>query len=432
MSEIPSEVVILNDYASLTGGSTTVAIASALGLAARDIGVTFFSSVGPVAPQLRGVPHLEVVCLGQAEIGKNPNRMQAFVDGWRNARAVRALREVLSRKSPERTVVHAHTWTMALSPFVLEVVVAMGFRLVVTLHDFFIACPNGGFFVHRKSEICRRVPLSLSCWRCNCDRRNYGHKLWRNVRTVVQNRILHLPDRVSCFIGVSAHSLNIMRPYLPAAVPARVVRNPVDCPKEGPAAVAGNRDFLFIGRFSPEKGVGLFAQAVQAAGVSAVFIGDGALMPDVRRICPQSRFTGWLDQTELRRHLRAARALVFPPLWYETLGMVVVEAAAAGVPAIVSDRCAATDYIHDNINGLHFVHGSVGSLKNQMRALAADDGLAYRLGRRAYELYWQDPWTAGRHVSELLNIYREIIEPAAPAAQGGKFHESADCIRAGR
>ena len=213
----PLEIVILNDFASTNGGSTAVALASALGLAARDIPVTLFTCVGPVAPQLIGVPNLEVICLGQAEIAHNPNRAQAFAEGLRNRRAGRALRQVLQRKSPRTTLVHVHSWTKALSPHALDVVLCLGFRLVVTLHDYFIACPNGGFFVHpAAAEICRaRVPLSLSCWTCHCDRRNFGQKLWRNARTVIQNRWLRLPERASFYVGVSDFSLGIMRPYLP-------------------------------------------------------------------------------------------------------------------------------------------------------------------------------------------------------------------------
>src|SRR6185369_7987109 len=108
-------------------------------------------------------------------------------------------------------------------------------------------------------------PLSLSCWGCRCDRRNFGHKLWRNARTVLQNEILRVPDRAAGFIAVSAFSLELMAPHLPARKPAWVVRNPVECPSTKPAAVAGNREFLFVGRFEPEKGVGLFAEAVRRA-----------------------------------------------------------------------------------------------------------------------------------------------------------------------
>jgi glycosyltransferase involved in cell wall biosynthesis len=424
MNREPPEVIILNDYASLTGGSTAVALASAVGLAAHDVTVTYFAAVGPVAPQLIGVPNLKVICLGQSEIVKNPSRMQAFVSGWRNPVAMRALREVLSSKSPRRTVIHAHTWSQALSPFVLTVAREMGFPVVVTLHDFFITCPSGVFFVHSTREICRRTPLSLSCWRCNCDRRNYGHKLWRNARSVIQNRILKVPEKVSYYIGVSDFSLKIMRPYLPPATPARMIRHPVDCVKAEPAPVAENRDFLFIGRFSNEKGPVLFAQAVQASGVAATFIGDGALMPTVRSMCPQARFTGWLPPEKIRPYLRTARALVFPPLWSETLGLVVIEAAAAGVPAIVSDQCAATDYVRHGVNGLHFTHGLVESLSRQMMELNTNHGLAARLGRAAHEWYWSNPWTSDRHVSELLEVYQGLTGQAMPAATKGAYYES--------
>jgi glycosyltransferase involved in cell wall biosynthesis len=411
------EVVVLNDYASLTGGSTAVALASARGLATRGVPVTLFTCVGPVAPTVQGVPNLEVVCLGQAEIARDRNRLRAFAGGWRNGPAVRALRALLRRKSPAHTVVHVHTWTKALSPFALAAVADLGFPLVVTLHDFFIACPNGGFFVHGPDRICRLAPLSGACWRCHCDRRNYGHKLWRNARTVLQNRLLHVPRKAAHYVGVSDFSLGILRPYLPPGIPTRVVRNPVDCVFSPPAPVAANRRFVFVGRFETEKGVRLFAAAARAAGVPATFIGDGALRPELERLCPEAEFTGWLSPDRIRAKLQEARALVFPPLWYETLGLVVIEAAAAGVPALVASGCAATDYIRSDVNGLHFEHGSVEALAAQMRRLAADDARVGRLGRAAYDWYWQNPWTTDGHVEELRELYRDVLGAPAPAAQ---------------
>jgi glycosyltransferase involved in cell wall biosynthesis len=408
----PLEIVILNDHAALNGGSASVALASARGLASRSLRVTLLTCVGPVAPELLSVPNLEVICLGQHEISTDPNRIRAFAAGMRNSRAVSAVRGVLRNKPRGRTVVHVHTWTKALSPFALDAVCAMGFPLVATLHDFFIACPNGGFFVHGPDELCGRAPLSLECIRCSCDRRNYGHKLWRAARTAVQNRVLRIPGRVAHFIGVSDFSLNILRPHLPAAVPVTVVRNPLECPDNGPAAAGRSRNFVFIGRFEKEKGVRLFAEAVRATGLPAVFIGDGSLAPELRRRCPDARFTGWTGPDAIRAELGGARALVFPPLWYETLGLVVMEAAAAGVPAIVSDQCAAIDFIRDGVNGLHFPRGAVESLAEKMLMLAGDDAMAARLGRAGYDGYWADPWTLDRHVGELLGVYGKLTEAA--------------------
>lgn len=411
------EVVILNDYATTTGGSTAVAIASALGLAARGVPVTFFSCVGPVAPELRGVPNLEVVCLGQHEIAKDPNRLRALSSGLCNTAAVSALRRLLAAKDPERTLVHAHTWMKALSPVALDVAPSLGFPLVVTLHDFFITCPSGGFYDHATGALCHRAPLSASCVACNCDRRHYAHKLWRVARTVLQNRALAVPARVSAYLGVSEFSLKILRPHLPPDIPAAVLRNPVDCVDEGPADVARNRPFVYVGRFVPEKGVRLFAEAVRATGLPAVFVGDGELAPELKRLCPEARFTGWLKPNQIRAELRGARALVFPPTWYETLGLVAVEAASAGVPAIVSDGCAASEPIQHARTGLHFIHGSADSLATRMRDLAADDAMTARLGRAAYDWYWSDPWTADHHVEKLLGHYHRVLAPrTAPHA----------------
>ena len=412
------EILILNDFASVTGGSSAVAIASARGLAARGYRVTYFSCVGPVAPQLRDVPDLEVICLGQSELSKNPSKFEAFTSGLRNTRAVAALRAVLAGKDPAHTVVHAHTWMLALSPYALHEVNAMGFPLVLTLHDFFITCPSGGFYEHRAGALCTRRPLSFSCLTCNCDRRNYGHKLWRTARTVLQNGVLRVPAKVAHYVGVSHFATDLMRPYLPPATPVTIVRNPVDCVDEGPAPVAENERFLFVGRFVPDKGAGLFAEAVAATGLPATFIGDGALRPELERRCPHAEFTDWLTAPEIRRHLHRARALVFPPLWYETLGLVAIEAAAAGVPVIVADRCAATDFIADGKTGLHFAHGSASALGAAMQRLAQDRELARRLGAAAYAWYWAAPWSSENHVTELIPLYESLFTtPTNPVLQ---------------
>ena len=421
MTPDDDEVVILNDYATVSGGSTSVAIASAVGLAAAGRKVTFFSCVGPVAPALLSRPNLEVVCLDQPELVRDPSRARAFFTGLRNGRAVAALRRVLGRKDARRTVVHAHTWTKALSPYALDAAAAMGFPLVVTLHDFAIACPTAGFFVHRQDRICHHRPLSAGCLLCRCDRRNQAHKWWRSLRMFLQNRVLRLPSRVTHYVGVSAFSANLLRPHLPAAKPVTVVRNPVECPDDGPAPVADNRVFLFLGRLVREKGVRLLAAAARDTGLPVVFAGEGALEPELRRRCPAARFTGWLDGPALREELRRARALVFPSLWYETLGLVVIEAAAAGVPVIVSDSCAAIDQVRPGRTGLYFQHGSANSLATAMRRLALSDPLAARLGREAYRWYWSDPWTVETHVAQLGAVYRACRSAGAP--NGEPRHE---------
>ncbi len=409
-----SKVVVLHDYGTVHGGACAVAHASAIGLARRGISVTMLTAVSPVAENLYTIPGLEVLCLGQEEIVADPNRGRAFVRGLYNREAVVAVRRVLRDLDPATTIVHVHTWTKALSPFAIRAAISLGFKVIISLHDFFIVCPTGSFFVHSSEELCLRKPLSLGCITCHCDRRSQAQKLWRVTRTALQNRVLKIPEGVARFVGVSKLSVDVMRPYLPDKAPITILRNPVDCQEHGPADVEANAPFIFIGRFSKEKGVLLFAEAAAKLGIPAVFIGDGEVRAEAEKIYPQGQFTGWIPATEVGDWVRRARALVFPPLWYETLGLVVVEAASYGVPAIIADRCAATDFVQDGVSGLWFEHGSVDSLCEKLQAMQKP-GLAGELGRRAYEWYWADPWSTERHVQELIEVYRETL--AAPVSR---------------
>lgn len=403
------EAVIVHDFAHVNGGAGAVALASARELARTGMAVTLFTAVGPVAPELADFPNLTTICLNQQEIAHDANRPRAFFRGLWNRTAARALADLLATKDPTETVVHVHSWTKALSPMTLHVALGQGFKVALTLHDYFISCPTGGFFLHPQGTLCRKRPMSLGCATCQCDRRHMAHKLWRVARTFLQNRTLSIPGRISQFIAVSEFSARVLRPSLPPDVPVAVVRNPVQCIRGEAATVRENGMFLFVGRFAREKGVLLAAEAFRRSGVPAAFVGVGELEGQVRAICPDAAFPGWLDARQTQEWLKRARAVVFPSLWYETLGLVVLEAAAAGVPAIVSDQCAASDLVRHGSTGLHFRHGSAEDLTKAICALRdhADEAAAF--GTRAYREFWDDPWSEERHAIELRQIYERML-----------------------
>ena len=409
---VSMEIVVINDNATFNGGGSNVALQSAIALAERGLPVTLFSAVGPVAPELQNVAHLNVVCTHQREIADDPNRFRAFIQGIWNGPAAMTLAKLLATKDPTRTIVHAHVWMRALSPAVLAIALDRGFRVTLTAHDFFAVCPSGGFFVHDRKQICQRRPLSASCLVCNCDRRAYTHKLWRFARTALQNGWFKVTSRIHHYIGVSQFSIDIIKPYLPPGIPVTIVRNPVNCSDAGPAPVGKNHAFLFVGRFSPEKGADVFAAAASRTNVPAIFVGAGELASICGRGVFMEAFPAGCRSAETTGALRQARALVFPSLWLETLGLSAIEAMANGVPVIVSDGCAASAFVKNEVSGLHFQSGSVESLVKQIRRLS-DRTFAEYLGRNAYDEYWKNPWTLESHTNELLSVYEQILRLAA-------------------
>ena len=401
-------IVILSDFAYVEGGASQVALQSAMGLAARGHHVTVLAAVGPVMPEL-AQSHVKVLCMGQAAIAEDPNRLRAAGQGLWNRRAGRQLARLLGQADPTETVVHLHGWTKALSSSVVRTAVNKGAKVVCTLHDYFTACPNGGYFHYPRQTICLLQGMSPACIASNCDKRSYAHKLWRVIRQWGQRRYGLIPGGIDAFIAPSYFSRDILAGALPASAPVQVIANPVDGQRQDAAPVETNRVFVMIGRLSPEKGPRLFAQAAATTGYEAVFVGDGECREEVLSIYPAAKVTGWLPRPQVKKLVQGARALVCPSLCYETQVLVVLEAAAQGVPTIVSDRSAGREAVADGVTGLWFRSGDVNDLAAKMSVLN-DDETVRRLGRAAYERYWAHPATMDDHVSRLEAVYRQVLE----------------------
>ena len=407
----PEHVVVVCDHAHVRGGNSRVAIASALALAQHGVRVTLLAAVGPADPALAGEPNLTVVLTGQEDILEDAQRFRAALQGIWNPRAARAMGAILTYDDPRTTVVHVHGWTKALSSSVVRAARRRGFRVALTLHDYFVACPNGSFYDHGRNAVCTLRPLSAPCVVRNCDPRNYAQKLWRTARAVVQRAYGMIPSGIDAFITVSPFSRAILEPLLPRGATIVEIDNPVETTTQPPVDPARNAAFTYVGRLSKEKAPELFAVAARAADVPATFIGSGDRDVDVRAAFPDAEITGWLSSEGVSRKLRDARALVFPSVWYENAPLAVREAASMGIPAIVSDACAARDAIVHDESGLLFRSGDTASLRAAIdRCL--DDALVRRLGAEAYRRFWSDPPAMRRHVEALLALYGRMIARA--------------------
>lgn len=403
------KLIFVSDHAHINGGLARVAIAEAAGLARRGHEVHFFSATDSIEPDLLDAG-VQVETLGQNDILSAPPSV-AVRQGLFNQKAVSHLRRKLKRFSGSSDcLVHFHSWMKALSPGILSVPSECGVRSTVTFHDYFLACPNGAFLEHPSAKICRRNGLSLSCLACNCDSRNYGHKIWRYLRFHLQTLWMKSPQAVDHYISVSSFNADKLRDRIPNGKPLHILRNPVEVKPVDRSRAEENKSFLFIGRFSAEKGAHLFAEAVRRRGFPAVFVGDGELSARLHEIAPDARFTGWLDSTGVMTEIRQARALVFPSLWYEAQPLTPVEAMSQGTPVVTSDQCAAIDVVRDGWSGLHFRTGSIDSLESTLNELHRDSSRVKRLSENAYQWYWNDPWSLSKHLEELEDIYSKVIQ----------------------
>ena len=394
-----AHVIIVSDFADINGGQAKVAIDSAVLLADAGLQVTFFAACGPISPVLTHA-NIEVVCLNQHAILDDPHPATAAIRGIWNAEALKALRAVMADSDPARSVMHVHGYAKALSPSIGAAITEGRIATTFTMHEYFLACPNGGFYDYQKQEICTRKPLGLSCLCTNCDVRKASHKAWRSVRGIVASGLGAIPRRMRHAIYMTDLQRRVIAPYLPGAIRLDKVRNPVAAGGP-PVDVSGNDALVFVGRLSPEKGAPLLARTAREMGLKVVFVGEGPKADDIRAATPDAEITGWLDPDGVQRQLARARALVFPSLWYEVQPLVPIEALLRGIPVVCGAWSAATDVVRDGANGAVFEHPTQASLADALRRVMAvpafsSDELAAQVSPRA-------------HCDRLLEVYDTLL-----------------------
>lgn len=395
-------IVYVCDHAFISGGAAKVAIKAAIELKKKGYNVFYFASVGPIDKELLDA-EVKVICLGNDELAetKSPKTMLRGI--W-NDLAKSKLEELLSTLDVDKTVVHIHGWTKALSSSVFSACRKYKVKTFITLHEYFTICPNGGVFDYQKDKICTLKPGSMQCKFCNCDKRNYIQKMYRNVRQFVQTRELKkLQPNV---IYITDFSKKIIKDNLKFKCKEFYVENNVEITDREKVNVANNESYLFVGRMSKEKGADLFCQAVTKSNVKGVVIGSGAMEEDLKKKYPNITFTGWLNSEEMKEYINSARCLIISSKWYETMGLTILEMQAKGVPCIVPDNCAGVDYIKDKETGVVYKIGDIESLSKAIDYTKDNDVIA-KLGDNFYNEDFVSRFSIETHTENLIKAYNQ-------------------------
>ncbi|WFM81042.1 glycosyltransferase family 4 protein [Streptococcus ruminicola] len=348
-------VVVINDFDYIQGGASKVAIQTANLLKENnpDLNVYFFSGAHDSKSNLRS--DVISICTNQGESLKSKNKLKGAIDNLYNFKAKKLLKELLLTLDRDETIIHVHGWTKCLSSSVFDVAFKMNFKLVLTLHDYFTACPNGGYFNYQKNEIWTVKPFSLKYILTNCDSRNYFFHLYRLLRFFIQDKIVRLNDRLTDVITISDFSENILKKTLSPSTHIHRVYNPIDLdPNREIVDYTKNDYFLYVGRISKEKGVDVFCEGVTKANKKGVVVGDGSELEKLKNKYPNIEFVGWKNSQEVKEYMKKAKALIIPSRWYEAAPLTPIEALQYGIPIISSDCNATVDYLESDKNGALF------------------------------------------------------------------------------
>lgn len=178
--------------------------------------------------------------------------------------------------------------------------------------------------------------------------------------------------------------------------------------------------FLHVGRLAAEKGVerilAAFRQARLQVGarhpMHLIIAGAGPREDALRAQADQHvTFLGNLDRTSMLPRLYASADAFLFASETETLGLVILEAMASGLPVVATPAGGVADHLRDGLNGLAFPAGDVPAMARAIGRLALQAGTRRGLGagarRTAESLGWE------RELDRLDASYREVCDIAA-------------------
>lgn len=181
-------------------------------------------------------------------------------------------------------------------------------------------------------------------------------------------------------------------------------------------------DVLFLGRMTRLKGGELLVRAVHRAScslgraIAVTLAGDGperqALERLARSLGVRASFPGWVDPEQRARLFARTTLLAVPSIWPEPFGLVGLEAAPFGVPAIAFDVGGISDWLAHGHNGV-LVPASTGAvgLGDAIAAVLRDSVLRLRLSTGARAAAGR--LTVDAHVAALESVFAAATARAA-------------------
>lgn len=324
-----------------------------------------------------------------------------------NTAGARAVSDAVRNFGADVAHVHANT-NLALADAVCALLPA-----VKTIHALDL-CPSGSKFHFATGRICTYVTGAMCLprqvyLRCTLSKR--PNVIWHQ-----QQRTLGANARLRQYRAIVTASQYIRRLAIDNGVDAgRLSVIPYFTTPPVDVSPPRGRSVLFVGRITPEKGLGVLVEAL--ARVSGDWhlnvVGDGLNMARERarvaemQLADRVTFHGWLNGAALDSAYRDASVVVVPSRWPEPFGIVGLEAMAFARPVVAFAVGGIPEWLTDGEGGFLVQPHAVDQLADAISRVFDDPAEAERMAARGRARVMRD-FSESQHLSQLLPLYERV------------------------
>ena len=186
---------------------------------------------------------------------------------------------------------------------------------------------------------------------------------------------------------------------------------------------------LYVGRLSAEKDIGTLREVLRAMPeVRLAIVGDGPVRHELERHFrgTATYFAGYLRGEPLATAYASADVFVMPSKT-ETLGLVLMEAMAAGCPVVACRAGGIPDAVEDGVTGYLFEPSDRHGLVNTVRRALANPAERATVRARARADVERHSWAGS--TDQLRKYYAQAIEHPRPRTEANHKENRAGLTR---
>jgi glycosyltransferase involved in cell wall biosynthesis len=389
------KILVINEFTRTPGGIDNVVENTMLGL--------------------RKYPQIEVKVFGvshnEFDILALSSKIKAFFKAQKGVYKYNELYSLIVSFKPD--IIHIHNAYPLISQLIYHIHERFPkIPIIYHLHNFYPFCLNSYFYVN--GNICTKC-INKPNWKHGIVNKCYNNSriqslLVSTLRVSPVKWIEH-SSMINTFLAVSNF---VKQSYCRAGIPQdkiTTIYNPVSLPDPRPKIKVDGEYALFIGRLTEAKGTELlFRLIIDNPDIHFKIVGDGPEKIRFENIIQTGRsnveLLGFIKGEAKDKIIQKSKIVIVPSQWWETFGLVIIEANSFGKKVVASNLGGITELINDGFNGFLCDAKDYNQFNLFVRKLyyeSVDVKTQQKIQNHAYQ------YSLDNYTGQLVSMYKKVL-----------------------